>query len=594
MLSSVPLNQRIVRSYTVASTLTQRSSGLPLRSRPPKLWTNENMQNAVAAVEKGEDSIRRAAEKYDIPRSTLHDHVSGKIQHGAKPGRDPYLTIEEEEELINFLLNCAQIGYPHTRKQMLSLVQEIVDQKGLKANISSGWWERFTQRNPRISLRIAAPLSHVRAMASDRESLNCYFDVLERTLKENEIFNNPTRIFNCDETGMPLGPSSPKVVAQAGAKNPIYPTGSSKVQVTVLACTSASGYALPPFVLFNRKSLNPELTKGEVPGTLYGLSDSGWMNTELFSSWFFDHFLPNAPSARPLLLLLDGHTSHYSLSMIKKAAAEQVVIFVLPPNTTHLTQPLDKGCFSPLKSHWKQVCQAFTAKNCGRIVTLYDFSSLFAEAWYKGMSAKNVLAGFKTCGIYPFNRDVFDLPDESYTAFKPERLLEISGLKFIPMHSPMQRATTLCSSSMKACSTPFAHSTKACQEPSLLDCSKLDSVLLDESFTSNEAVPSQTLLNDSDCTVSIRRTTGLSDLLKLPSPSKKMHKPKFSGNVLTSLTSIKLREEKENKKAMEIEKKEMRRKLRVEQKNSKATRPKPTKGNSNQVSKSGIAIIPVL
>ena len=415
------LKQHTVRSQSVA--LSQ--SYIPTRSGPHKLWSDESLQKAVAAVEKGEDSIRRAANKYGLPRSTLHDHVSGKVQYGAKPGRDPYLTAEEEEEVINFLLNCVHVGYPHTRKQVMALVQDIVDRKGIKATTSCGWWDQFQKRNPRISLRIAAPLSHVRAMASDKESLNRYFDVLENTLKDNEIFNNPCRIFNCDETGIPLGPSSLKVIDQVGTKNPTYPTNSSKTQVTVLACSCASGYALPPFVIFNRKSLNPELTKGEVPGTLYGLSETGWMNRELFSAWFSGHFLPNAPSARPLLLLLDGHTSHYSLPMIKEAAAEKVLIFALPPNTTHLTQPLDKGCFAPLKMHWKQICQSFTAKNRGRAITLYDFSSLFSEAWCKGMSAKNVMSGFKVCGVYPFNREVFDVPEERYTSFKPEKLSEI-------------------------------------------------------------------------------------------------------------------------------------------------------------------------
>ena len=52
-----------------------------------------------------------------------------------------------------------------------------------------------------------------------------------------------------------------KVVAEVGAKNPSNVTGNTKTQITVLACTNAAGYAIPPFVIFNRKSLNSELTK---------------------------------------------------------------------------------------------------------------------------------------------------------------------------------------------------------------------------------------------------------------------------------------------------------------------------------------------
>ena len=181
-------------------------------------------------------------------------------------------------------------------------------------------------------------------------------------------------------------------------------TPKAKLQVTVLACTCANGYVIPPFVIFDRKTLNPELTKGEVPGTLYGLSSNGWIDMELFSAWFFDHFLKYVPMFRPLLLLLDGHASHYCPEVIKMAAKEKVIIFTLPPNTTHLTQPLDRACFSPLKVHWRQAVQAFVAVN-HRPITRFDFSSLFSETWVNAMSMKNVISGFRVCGIHPFNRE---------------------------------------------------------------------------------------------------------------------------------------------------------------------------------------------
>ena len=41
-----------------------------------------------------------------VPSSTLHDHISGKIQDGTKPGPDPYLNLAEEEEVVSFLLHC--------------------------------------------------------------------------------------------------------------------------------------------------------------------------------------------------------------------------------------------------------------------------------------------------------------------------------------------------------------------------------------------------------------------------------------------------------------------------------------------------------
>ena len=73
---------------------------------------------------------------------------------------------------------------------------------------------------------------------------------------------------------------------------------------------SAVGHALPPFLIFDTKGLNHEWTKGEVVGTTYGRSAKGWVNTELFKEWLVNHFLKYASGGRPLLLVLDGHSSH--------------------------------------------------------------------------------------------------------------------------------------------------------------------------------------------------------------------------------------------------------------------------------------------
>ena len=53
--------------------------------------------------------MRYAAEKSGVPNSTLHDRVSGKVQHGTISGPDPYLTVEKEEELASFLIKCVSI-----------------------------------------------------------------------------------------------------------------------------------------------------------------------------------------------------------------------------------------------------------------------------------------------------------------------------------------------------------------------------------------------------------------------------------------------------------------------------------------------------
>ena len=54
---------------------------MPLRSDPHKLWGDESVQKAIAAVEQGGASIHHAAEKYGIPRSRLSIEFTYHLFH---------------------------------------------------------------------------------------------------------------------------------------------------------------------------------------------------------------------------------------------------------------------------------------------------------------------------------------------------------------------------------------------------------------------------------------------------------------------------------------------------------------------------------
>lgn len=86
-------------------------------------------------------------------------------------------------------------------------------------------------------------------MAADPDVLDRYFNMLTDTFMENRLENKVSQIYNCDETGLPLGAYNHKVVAQVGS-NPSCITSNIKSQVTVLACVSAAGITIPPFVIF--------------------------------------------------------------------------------------------------------------------------------------------------------------------------------------------------------------------------------------------------------------------------------------------------------------------------------------------------------
>ena len=61
-------------------------------------------------VTNGTLSVRRAAIEYNVPKSTLHDRVSRTVVPGAVSGAPKYLTDDEEEEVVCFLIGCAEVG----------------------------------------------------------------------------------------------------------------------------------------------------------------------------------------------------------------------------------------------------------------------------------------------------------------------------------------------------------------------------------------------------------------------------------------------------------------------------------------------------
>ena len=60
------------------------------------------------------------------------------------------------------------------------------------------------------------------------------------------------------------------------------------------------------------------MDEGEVLGTRYSSSDSGWVDTELFKGWLVKHLLKHAVAGRTLLLVLDGHSTHYQHETINQ------------------------------------------------------------------------------------------------------------------------------------------------------------------------------------------------------------------------------------------------------------------------------------
>jgi len=144
-------------------------------------------------------------------------------------------------------------------------------------------------------------------------------------------------------------------------------------------------------------------------------------DSELFRCWLKEHFLAHAVGARQILLILDGHSSHYQRQLTEHAKKFGVIIFCLTLHTTHESQPLDASVFKSLKQNWQQACHQFTQSNPSLAITEYRFSGLLNKAWSKIMNPTMICSGFRKSGIFPFNPDAIDC---SVSVDNPEASLQ--------------------------------------------------------------------------------------------------------------------------------------------------------------------------
>ena len=182
----------------------RRSSSAPAVMRTPekkrrKKWTDEQMVAAIKAVEDNGSGINQAAIAHGVPKTTLKDRLSGRVQHGSKPGPKPYFSDEEESELFVFLKTCSSIGYGKTRRDVMNIAEKYVANKGVlrKGRISDGWWRRFLSRQEgELVLRKGDSTSFLRMDAMNEDTIKNYFDILEDTLKEHNLLNSPAQLYN--------------------------------------------------------------------------------------------------------------------------------------------------------------------------------------------------------------------------------------------------------------------------------------------------------------------------------------------------------------------------------------------------------------
>jgi len=88
------------------------------------------------------------------------------------------------------------------------------------------------------------------------------------------------------------------------------------------------------------------------------------------------------------MLVLDGHESHESVEFQDYCKSHNIVTLGLPAHSSHLTQPLDVGCFSVLKRMYGWQIEGFIKAHIHHI-TKVEFLMAFKVAYLRLIMVQN-------------------------------------------------------------------------------------------------------------------------------------------------------------------------------------------------------------
>ena len=114
---------------------------------------------------------------------------------------------------------------------------------------------------------------------------------------------------------------------------------------------------------------------------LYAKSESGWIDTELFLVWVKKIFLKYVVHQRPVILLTDGHKSHINIDVIDLCRNNDIILYCLPPHTTHALQPLDVAVFKSLKTNTQKVLELLLSLRKTLLYRGVSFHELLKVRW---------------------------------------------------------------------------------------------------------------------------------------------------------------------------------------------------------------------
>jgi hypothetical protein len=350
-------------------------------------------------------SIRAAAKLYNVPVSTLGYRRTGRAIRRDLPANLRKLTDLEEEAIVQYIIELFERAFPPRLCGVEDMANQLLRIRDAPP-VGKLWAHRFVKRQPELRTRWSRRYDYQRAKCEDPKVIGDWFALVQNTKAKYGIVDDD--IYNFDETGFMMGIicAGMVVTTSDGRSKAKLAQPGNREWATVIQGVNALGWAIPPFIILAAQyHLANWYTECNLPADWrIATTDNGWTTNAVGLDWIkhFDYHTAPRAKGKYRLLILDGHESHHSTEFELYCQQNNIITLCMPPHSSHLLQPLDVGCFGPLKQAYGRQVEDLMRMHINHVSKL-EFLCGFREAFFVSMTEKNIQGGFAGAGLVPYD-----------------------------------------------------------------------------------------------------------------------------------------------------------------------------------------------
>ena len=384
----------------------------------------QNLKNALDGLKDGTFvHVRQAARATGASKTTIFRHMNGGKSKREVQQHRQQLSPDEEQTLAKWVLRLSSTGHPVHHSFLRELAEEIrksliTDSVTPLPTLGKNWTSRFLARNPFLQSKVAKSIEAARKEVTEAQ-IKSWFSEFKRIVDEYNVL--PENIYNMDETGshsqlnkiltmlgfnIGIRGRNAYVICSAMEKK-VYQSEPGRTEwVTVVEYICGDGTAIKPLVIFKGESIQTSWIPEEMDKDWsWSYNTKGWTCDAISEDWIqidFESATAAKANGATRFLIVDGHGSHVTAPFIRFCMDHNIEVLLLPPHSSHLTQPLDVAIFSPLKSKMSGELDKILRYGYSNIKK-FEWANCYRIARPHAMKASNIQSAWNGAGLIPFN-----------------------------------------------------------------------------------------------------------------------------------------------------------------------------------------------